>query len=239
MSNNYDYIFSASIWHLMAALPLTKLGGPNGTCNIAITTRGSRCKIPRICTVEGEKITESLRKRYNASRDKEVFCYNNNLIIFDEFEDKEVELKHVALCINRKEEFERLLNHERKRLNSKNKMEKWVVAHKCHMGSCDNHCINPDHLFLATNSVNQKQRRCSSTGKYICSACGYAPCAHNCECAKLNNPAALDGKVPSCIKGIPKAGKVPFLKAKIKRLEITANLLRLKIRKLKKVIRVK
>ncbi len=225
---NFDYIASAPRENLLAALPDTKPGGPDGICLFAITTRGSRCKIPKLATKNGSKVEPDVVKRYDASKNKQSFIKDNELIIFDGWNDREVEMTHIVLCLHKNLQFNKLVEHESNRDKGD---EKWVIAHQCHMGNENQYCMTVSHLFVATNSVNQKQRVCSTTGQYVCESCGYAPKrANECQCSKLINPPDT---VPNCITQPIVAGIIPELQMQIKELESKYKDLESKYNKIK------
>jgi len=72
--------------------------------------------------------------------------------------------------------------------------ETWVVSHTCHQGHL--RCGNPAHLFLATNSVNQRQRQCPAAGVQPCPNCFHVPV---CTCNQLANRAMANGSTPPCV----------------------------------------
>jgi len=52
-------------------------------------------------------------------------------------------------------------------------LETWVISHRCHQGHL--RCGTPAHLFLATNSINQRQRQCPVSSTAICTNCHELP----------------------------------------------------------------
>jgi len=85
-------------------------------------------------------------------------------------------------------------------------VETWVISHRCHQGHL--RCGTPGHLFLATNSINQRQRLCPVASTTVCVNCHNLPV---CVCPGLApNAAAADGLVPPCIIPAAPAGISPM-----------------------------
>jgi len=114
--------------------------------------------------------------------------------IFNGFDsNRKVSIQHVVLKALNPGLFQRLYDWSKK-LIDRDSDETWVIAHRCHRGA--QHCYNINHLFLATNSVNQLQRNCPVAQGNACLNCGATPA---CTCPNLQNAAMPNNDVPSCI----------------------------------------
>jgi len=161
LASTLDYIASAPIQCCQAALQGLghQLGGPDGTC-ILYNAQGadtSRMKIPKKATTGGRPLPTGgiggvLFSQYNANQKSDII--------------------QVVLFVHRRDLFDRLRKWAKKEIDPGNP-ETWVVSHTCHQGHL--RCGNPAHLFLATNSVNQRQRQCPAAGAQTASTCLCVP----------------------------------------------------------------
>ena len=182
LKTTLDYISSAPIQCCQAALQGLghQLGGPDGTCILynALGADTSRLKIPKKATTGGHPLAAGgiggvLFNQYNANQKSDVI--------------------QVVLFVYRRDLFDRLHKWAKKEIDAGN-AETWVVSHACHQGHL--RCGNPAHLFLATNSVNQRQRQCPAAGAQPCPRCFQLPV---CTCNQLANRAMANGQTLPCV----------------------------------------
>ena len=182
LESTLNYIASAPIQCCQAALHGLghQLGGPDGTC-ILYDAQGadtSRMKIPKKATSTGRPLAAGgiggvLFQQYNTNQKSDII--------------------QVVLYAHRRDLFDRLHKWAKKEIDAGNP-ETWVVSHACHQGHL--RCGNPAHLFLATNSVNQRQRQCPAAGAQTCPQCFHLP---TCTCNQLANRAMANGLTIPCV----------------------------------------
>jgi len=182
LASTLDYISSAPVECCQAALYGLghQTGGPDGTC-ILYNAQGadtSRIKIPKKATATGRPVpiggvAEVLFDEYNINQKSDII--------------------QVVLFVHRRDLFDRLHQWAKKEIDPNN-AETWVVSHTCHQGHL--RCGNPAHLFLATNSVNQRQRQCPAASSQPCPQCYLVP---TCTCNQLANRAMADGSTLPCV----------------------------------------
>jgi len=202
LASTLDYIASAPIQCCQAALHGVghQLGGPDGTC-ILYNAQGadtSRIKIPKKATTTGRTVPTGgiggvLFSQYNMNQKSDVI--------------------QVVLFVHRRDLFDRLHKWAKKEIDPGNQ-ETWVVSHVCHQGHL--RCGNPAHLFLATNSVNQRQRQCPAAGGQPCAQCFSLPA---CTCNLLVNRAMANGATLPCV--LPAAGGISPIQQQLNTAQLT------------------
>jgi len=182
LASTLDYIASAPIQCCQAALHGIghQMGGPDGTCILYNAQGGdtSRIKIPKKATTGGRTVPTGgvggvLFSQYNANQKSDII--------------------QIVLIVHRRDLFDRLRKWAKREIDAGNQ-ETWVVSHVCHQGHL--RCGNPAHLFLATNSVNQRQRQCPAVGAQPCAQCFSLPA---CTCNLLANRAMANGTTLPCV----------------------------------------